>query len=223
MPAADLGWAVASGAVLVAVELARSVPAWLRVRGSRSVAGLSAVSLGVLLGSIPAWFAVALLAQAWGVMVATAVWAFFHARLCAEAARLAPAFRATMLRAAGGTVAGLALIGIVGEAAGALRLAVGMSLVAVTAAYSLPALWSGMRAVDVAGISVAATAVSALEGVIYVVVGLGWTGTVVVPSYLAFGALAIASNAPRCWRAVAHRRRAPRGREADLLGLGFDA
>ncbi len=96
-------------------------------------------------------------------------------------------------------------------------------LVAVTAAYSLPALWSGMRAADVAGISVAATAVSAFEGVIYVVVGLGWTGTVVVPSYLAFGALAVASNAPRCWRAVSHRRREARRARAGAFGLGCES
>ncbi|WP_062287958.1 hypothetical protein [Demequina phytophila] len=215
--------ALATGAGLVAVELGRSVPAWLRVRRSRSVAGLSPVSLGVLLGSIPAWFAVAVLAQAWGVVVATAVWAYFHARLCVDAVRLDPGFRVVLPRAAGATVAGLALIGIVGEAAGVLRMSVGMSLVAVAAAYAIPALWSGMRAADVAGISVLATAVSAAEGVIYVVIGLGWTGTAVIPSYLAFGALALLSNVPRCARAIAHRWRASRRPRVDAAGLGCEA
>ncbi|WP_062461365.1 hypothetical protein [Demequina soli] len=218
-----LVWAVASGAALVGVELARSVPAWLRVRRSRSVAGLSAASLGVLLGSIPAWLAVAVLAHAWGVIVATLLWAVFHARLCVEASRLDAGFRTVIARAAGATVAGLALIGLVGEAVGALRLSVGMALVAVTAAYSLPALWSGLRAADVAGISVLATAVSAAEGVIYVAIGAGWTGTAAIPSYLAFGALAILSNVPRCWRAVAHRWRESRTPHLAVAGLGFEA
>lgn len=223
MAASELAWALASGAALIAVELARSVPAWLRVRSSGRVSGLSAVSLGVLLGSVPAWLAVAVLAEAWAVIVATLLWAVFHTRLCLTAMRLDAGFRAVVPRAAGATVAGLALIGIVGEAVGALRPAVGLSLVAVTAAYSLPALWSGMRAPDVAGISVTATAVSALEGVIYVVVGLGWTGTVLIPSYLAFGALAIVSNVPRCSRAVAHRARERRRARVEEFWLGFDA
>ncbi|WP_062318082.1 hypothetical protein [Demequina maris] len=219
---AGAGWVLATGAALIAVELARAVPAWLRVRRTGRVSGLSAVSLGVLLGSVPAWLAVAVLAQAWGVLVATLVWAFFHSRLCREAVRIDPGFRAVIPRAAAATLAGLALIGIVGEAVGLLRVSIGMSLVAVTAAYSLPALWSGMRAADVAGISVLATAVSALEGAIYVVVGMGWTGTAVIPSYLAFGALAIATNVPRCWRAVAHRARERRLPRAEPLGLGFE-
>ncbi|WP_062302193.1 hypothetical protein [Demequina subtropica] len=223
MLSADLGLALAAGAGLIAVEVARSVPAWLRVRRSRRVDGLSAVSLGVLLGSIPAWLAVAVLAQAWGVLVATVVWAVFHVRLCREAVRLDASFRVTMPRAAGATLAGLALIGVVGESVGALRMSVGLALVAVSAAYSIPALWSGMRAKDVAGISITATAVSAVEGVIYLVVGMGWTGTVVVPSYLAFGALAVLSNVPRCWRAVARRAREARRERLEPLGLGFES
>ncbi|WP_062516585.1 hypothetical protein [Demequina gelatinilytica] len=223
MLSADTGLVLASGAGLIAVEVARSVPAWLRVRRSHRVDGLSAVSLGVLLGSVPAWLAVAVLAQAWGVLVATLVWAVFHARLCREASLLDATFRSVMPRAAGATLAGLALIGVVGESIGALRMSVGLALVAVTAAYSIPALWSGLRAADVSGISITATAVSAVEGVIYVVVGMGWTGTVVVPSYLAFGALAIASNVPRCWRAIAQRARDARRERTEPLGLGFEA
>jgi len=79
------------GAFLVLTELARSVPAWLRVRRSRSSDGVSPVSIGVLGGTAVAWFAAAVAARSPAAVVATAVWFGLHVLLWRETARVTPA------------------------------------------------------------------------------------------------------------------------------------
>jgi hypothetical protein len=87
----------------------------------------------------------------------------------------------------------------------------GIFIAVSTLAYSLPALWEGMRSTSTAGLSLLALAVNTVEAAIYFVGGIGGGGIVpagqVVPGYIFFGAIAALSNFPRLLRVALRRVR----------------
>ncbi|WP_203904116.1 hypothetical protein [Virgisporangium aliadipatigenens] len=199
------------GAFLVLTELARSVPAWLRVRRSRSSDGVSPVSIGVLGGTVVAWFAAAVAARSPAAVVATAVWFGLHVLLWRETARVTPPKARTIAVTAAVSLVVSAAVTIGGWASGHGDAALAATIGIASVSYSLPALVSGMTSATTAGLSMAALAVNATEGAIYLVAGLGLGGITpagrLVPAYLVFGAVTLASNAPLLVRTGSRRLR----------------
>lgn len=193
-----------AGLALIAIELARSVPAWLRVREAKSGDGISAVSVGVLAGTGAAWIAVAVLADSVAAAVATGVWLVFHVALWRELVRFEPTMTWTIGCTASASLAATGLVALVGHLAGHLGAALGAEIVAATVLYSVPALIRGMRSRTTDGLSLVSLLVNSIEGTIYLIAGAGLGGITpagkTVPSYALFGCLSLASNVPRLVR-----------------------
>jgi uncharacterized protein with PQ loop repeat len=200
---------VFSGAALVTIEVARSVPAWLRVRRTRSSDGISPVSVGVLAGTGLGWIAVAVLTGSLAAVIANVTWLIFHFMLWREVARVDPSMRRPIAVTALVSLVVTAVVAIVGELDGRMETALGAALVAASAFYSLPALYRGMTSPTTAGLSLVSLAVNSVEGAIYFVAGIGLGGITrsgeTVLAYAFFGGLAVLSNIPRLVRAGAHR------------------
>lgn len=198
-----------SGTALVAIEVARSVPAWLRVRRTRSSDGISPVSVGVLAGTGFGWIAVAVLTGSPAAVIANVTWLVFHFLLWRDVARVDPSMRRPIAVTALASLLATAFIAIVGQTTGHMETALGGALVAASAFYSLPALYRGMRSPTTAGLSLVSLAVNSVEGAIYFVAGVGLGGITqrgeTVLAYAFFGGLAVLSNVPRLVRASAHR------------------
>lgn len=201
--------ALLSGTVLVLIEVARSVPAWLRVKRTRSGHGISPVSMGVLAGTGPGWIAVAVLAQSVAAAVAGVVWLVFHVLLWREVAKAEQAMKKTIAVVTPLSFAAVGLVTIIGLNAGHMESALGSALVIASACYCLPALYRGMKSSTTTGLSLVSLAVNSVEGAIYFVGGVGMGG--ITPSghpvlaYILFGGLALVSNLPRLARAGVRR------------------
>ncbi|MEU3349182.1 hypothetical protein ABZ723_30170 [Streptomyces sp. NPDC006700] len=208
-----------SGAALVVIEVVRSVPAWLRVKRTRSGGGISPVSVGVLAGTGPGWIAVAAMADSLAAVIATITWMVFHVLLWREVAQAEPSMKRAIAASALAGFVITGLIAVIGQLAGYLESALGMTVVAATASYSLPALYRGMKSPTTTGLSLVSLAVNTVEGAIYFVAGIGLGGITrygdPVLVYAFFGALAVLSNLPRFVRA-ALRRALGRDGEASL-------
>lgn len=204
-----LWFSLAAALALTAVELGRSVPAWLRVRRLRTVAGISPIATGVLAGSATGWIAVAVLTASWPALVATIVWLVFHLLLCWELREVNRPVYIQVLRAALITQAAVIIVGVVGVLVGYPSEVLGAAIGAATVAHSLPALITGMTSVSTAGLSVSALLVNSLEGAAYTVGGLGWGGVApageVVLGYILSGGALLIANVPRLAR-VTYRR-----------------
>lgn len=200
-----------TGVGLVAIELARSVPAWLRVRRHRDLGGVSPVSTGVLAGSATGWMAVAVLTSSWPALVAMCVWSVFHLLLCRETGRVDRPTGRRVLTAAVWTQLAVVVVGVVGGVAGRPAAALGLAIGATTVAYSLPALVAGMTSASTAGLSLPAITVNALEGAVYAAAGLGLGGVSPagqpVLGYLIAGGAALLANVPRLVRVALRRVR----------------
>jgi hypothetical protein len=198
-----------TGGALVGIELARSVPAWLRVRRTRRSDGISPVSVGVLAGTSPGWIAVAVIVDSPAAAIATALWLIFHLMLLREVARISPSTVRAIAYTASLSAVGVAAAAIVGLAVGDVARALGISIGFAAAAYSIPALVRGMRSESTAGLSLVSLSTNALEGAIYFVAGLGLGGIAprgeFITAYLLFGGLALSSNLPRLARTSARR------------------
>ncbi|MCX4451246.1 hypothetical protein OOK50_33120 [Streptomyces sp. NBC_01789] len=208
-PSMHVKGALISGTALVVIEVARSVPAWLRVKRTRSGHGISPVSMGVLAGTGPGWIAVAVLAQSVAAAVAGVVWPVFHGLLWREVAKAEPAMNKTIVSATLFSFAAIGLVTIVGLGTGYMEPALGSALVIASACYSLPALYRGMKSPTTTGLSLVSLAVNSVEGAIYFVGGVGMGGITPyghpVLAYIFFGGLALVSNLPRLARAGARR------------------
>jgi len=189
-----------TGGGLIAIEFTRSVPAWLRIRRSRSTAGISTISTGVLAGSSLGWIVVAVLAHSPAAAVATVVWLVFHLLLWREVALLKPEMAHRIAVAATASLIILGLIALIGILVGHIQESLGLAIGIATAAYSLPALVAGMTSRTTRGLSVISLAVNSLEGAIYLVAGLGYGGIApvapVILGYVIFGSAALLSNGP---------------------------
>lgn len=198
-----------SGAALVAIEVARSVPAWLRVKRTRSGDGISPVSMGVLAGTGPGWIAVAVLAKSPAAVIATVTWLVFHVLLWRDVSRAEPSMRRTTSVTALLSLVATGLVAVAGQVAGHLESALGLASVAASAAYSLPALYRGMKSPTTNGLSLVSLTVNSIEGAIYFVAGVGLGGITrygdSVLAYAFFGGLALVSNLPRLVRAGVRR------------------
>lgn len=198
-----------TGVALVVIELTRSVPAWLRVRRTRRCDGISPVSVGVLAGTSAGWVAVAVMADSPAAAVATVLWLVFHLLLLREVVRLRPAATRVIIYTTVLSLLGIAAAAVDGAVVGDVVTALGIAIGFASAAYSLPALISGMISKSTAGLSVVSLTVNALEGVIYFVAGMGLGG--IAPSgryivaYLIFGGIALVSNVPRLIRTLLRR------------------
>ena len=199
-----------SGGGLIALEFTRSVPAWLRIRRSRSTAGISAISTGVLAGSSLGWITVAVLAHSPAAAVATVVWLVFHLLLWREVALLKPEIVRRIAVAAMVSLSTLGLFAIMGMLLDNMQESLGIAIGIATAAYSLSALVTGKTSRTTSGLSVISLAVNSFEGVIYLLAGVGYGGIApvgpVILGYVIFGSAALLSNGPRlcrtCWRRV---------------------
>lgn len=202
---------VLSAALLLTIELLRSVPAWWRVRTQHSAAGLSPVSLGVLAGTGAGWLTVALLVHSLPALLATALWLVFHLLLCAVTVRAARATVRPLLLSAALSLLATALSALLGAALGSVTDALGLLLAGATVAYSLPALLAGLRSETTAGLSVLALSANSVEGGLYLIAGVGFGG--IAPAgtatlaYRLFGTLALCTNAPRLARVGTRRLR----------------
>lgn len=200
-----------AGVGLVAIELGRSVPAWLRVRRNRTVAGVSPASIGVLAGSATGWMAVAVLTSSWPALVATVVWLVFHLLLCRELGRVhQPTYRRVLVVGLW-TQAVVVVVSAAGMLIGRPADVLGVAIGAATIAYSLPALVTGMTSASTIGLSVSALVVNSLEGAVYATGGLGLGGVAprgeVVLGYVLFGAAALLANVPLLLRVSLRRLR----------------
>jgi hypothetical protein len=198
-----------AGLSLIAVELVRSVPAVLRVHQTRSVDGLSDVSLGVLLGTAPGWIALGYLAEAPWIAIACAIWGALHAILCWQAASFRPLGRRRLVGSAAATCSVIAVGTWLGAAIGGCAAVLGMLVAASSLVHGIPSLVVGMTSATTSGLSRLSLAVNSTEGTLYLLSGLGFgwlapEGQFVL-GFAAFGALSIAYNGPRLLRTVYRR------------------
>lgn len=200
---------LATGFVLVFIEVLRSFPAWMRVRKTRSAEGISALSTGILAGTGPGWVALAVIESSPAAAVATCVWLVFHILLCREITTVRPDLARRIILFTGISFSALVVTALIGASFGVLGEAVGVFIATATAAFSLPALWAGMRSVSTSGLSALALSVNTAEALIYFVGGLGCGGIVaagnIVPGYILFGAIAMLCNIPRLIRVIVRR------------------
>jgi hypothetical protein len=203
------GVMVLSGAVLILIELARSVPAWLRVRRTGSADGVSAMSVGILAGTGPGWIAVAVMADSPAAAIATVVWLVFHLMLWHAVSGAAPRTARPIAVAAVLSLVMTGLVALVGYVFGHLQEALGVAIAFASAAYSIPALFSGMTSVTTAGLSIISLSVNSMEGAIYLIAGAGYGGISpaghIVLGYIFFGGIALLSNVPRLVRTSIRR------------------
>ncbi|MFD5063832.1 MULTISPECIES: hypothetical protein [unclassified Streptomyces] len=195
---------VVAGSALIAIEFARSIPAWLRVRRTGSSDGVSPISVGVLGGTGIGWIAVAVMADSLAGVIATIVWLTFHFLLWREVARCTPSMARTITTASNLSLAATGLVALIGHLAGHLETFLGGAITAASAFYSLPALFSGMRSRTTNGLSLVSLSVNSLEGGIYLASGVGLGGITApgdpILAYAFFGGLALVSNIPRVIR-----------------------
>jgi hypothetical protein len=198
-----------TGAALILIELARSVPAWLRVRRTGSSDGVSPTSVAVLAGTSIGWIAVAVLADSVAAAVATTVWLCFHLLLWREIARVTPSVALVIARWAAASFIATLIVAIIGMVTGHLAEALGLAIAAASAAYSIPALFAGITSKTTSGLSMVSLLVNSVEGAIYLTGGLGLGGISpaghFVLGYIFFGATALLSNGPRLMRTVYRR------------------
>jgi len=205
----DLLPMLVAGVALIAIELARSVPAWLRVRRTRRCDGISPVSVGVLAGTSVGWVVVAMMADSPAAAVATVLWLVFHLLFLREVVQVRPAATRVIVHTTVLSLLGMAAVAVVGAVSGDIMTALGLAIMFASAAYSLPALISGMISKSTAGLSMVSLTVNAVEGTIYFVAGMGLGG--IAPSgsyivaYLSFGGISLISNVPTLIRTLLRR------------------
>jgi hypothetical protein len=209
MSSAELLAMLLTGGALIAIELTRSVPAWLRVRRTKRTDGISPVSVGVLAGTSPGWIAVAVIADSPAAALATTLWLAFHLLLLMEIIRVNAAMFRTIVCMTFASALGIGAATLIGLAVGDIPRLLGVAIGCASAAYSVPALVHGMRSKSTAGLSLISLSTNALEGAIYFVAGLGLGGIApqgaYITAYLFFGGLALLSNLPRLGRTSLRR------------------
>jgi uncharacterized protein with PQ loop repeat len=209
MTSIDVVKMVIGGGALIAIELTRSLPAWLRVRRKRRTDGISPLSIGVLAGTSPGWIAVAVLSMSYAAAIATIIWLVFHLLLMKEVMAVSRRLSRTIILTSVISTLVVILATMVGLIIGDIATILGITIAFASAAYSLPALITGMTSKSTAGLSLISLSTNALEGAIYFCAGMGWGGIAPpgqhIVAYLLFGGSALLSNVPRLARTALRR------------------
>lgn len=198
-----------AGLALIGIELARSLPAYLRVRFSASSDGISASSLGILAGTGIGWIILAVSVNAWWILAANAIWLSLHVMLCREVMRATPEKRRHLVLYTGGSTVILALTVAIGSlflpVKDALSVMLGISVIF----YAVPALYEGLRSKTTRGLSLMALFVNTLEGIVYLLAGFSIihlsSSSSPVLGFVIFGGVSALSNGARLMR-VSYRR-----------------
>ncbi|RKS72807.1 hypothetical protein CLV35_3058 [Motilibacter peucedani] len=195
---------VSAGALLVTLELMRSVPTWLRPRRTRCRQGISNTAIGLLAGSGPGWIVLAATTHAAPAAAATSVWFVLHLALWREVHLVDRRCLKPTLSAAAASGAAVAVGWVAGLAVHRAAMVTGATLGTITLTCTALAVRTAFRAPTTTGLSATALAVGTTEGVVYLVGGAGLGG--VLPTgtcsagYLFFGLMALAANGPRLAR-----------------------
>jgi hypothetical protein len=199
-----------TGALLVAVELGRSLPALKQLRNHRSSDAVSPESIAVLAGSGAGWVLLAWLLGAWPVLIATLLWLILHAGICIMVWRVSPAKRTRMLRTFLITAAAFAAATMLLSPHLGVAAALGVTLGIATVIDSAPALVEGMRSGTTRGLSVLSLSVNTAEGFVYLAIGFGWVISAGDPGsltgYILYGTVSLITNIPRLIRVTIRRR-----------------
>lgn len=194
---------------LVAIELARSLPQWLRIRRTGSIDGLSVESIAILTATGIAWIPLASLTHAIPALIATSIWLLLQIAIAWQVLATAPNTRAVFLRYGFSSLAITIAIILVANMLNLLLPALTVLLTIINIAYAAPALFKGLTSKTTNGLSLINLSVNSVEGALYLVAGLGLggiapTGTPII-AYIVFGTVALISNLPRLAR-VLYRR-----------------
>ncbi|RKS79936.1 hypothetical protein CLV35_0353 [Motilibacter peucedani] len=195
---------VSAGALLVTLELTRSIPAWMRPRRTRCRQGISDTTIGLLAGSGPGWIVLAATTHATPAAAASSVWFVLHLALWREVHRIDPRCLKPTLSAAAASGATVAAAWAAGAAVHHAAMVTGGAIGAITLACTALAVKAAFRAPTTTGLSATALAVGTLEGAVYLAGGAGLGG--VLPAgtlsvgYLLFGLMALATNGLRLAR-----------------------
>jgi uncharacterized protein with PQ loop repeat len=209
---------ILSGLALIGIEIARSLPAYLRVKRSHSSDGISATSLGVLAGTGAAWIILAVTVHAWWILIANVLWFTFHMMLCTEVSKTDPSKRQPLIVSTVSSIAGLALAVLLASFFVSMEKSLSIMLGISVVFYALPALYEGLRSATTRGLSLIALSVNSIEGIIYLLAGLSVislaAGNEPVLGFIIFGVVSAISNGARLVR-VAYRR--ARGLDAAIV------
>ena len=191
-------------AALFSVELARGLPQPLRITRAKTAAGVSATSTSVIAVLSVLWLLYALVSSAWAAALSGTVSAalcFWTAVAVSRHSGVLPVLRAAAVAVLGSA----AIIGGISLAA-STETALGVLIVAGTAAYGVPRLYTGLRSPSLEGVSALYLTLSVFEALIFGVYGaLGGYG-----AYVAYGVIQVASCVPvlvRMWLLRARRSR----------------
>lgn len=203
------GPAFLAGLLLIAIELVRSVPAYLRVKNTGSSDGVSAASLGVLAGTGIAWIVLAVAVNAWWILAANVIWLTIHLMLCWEVCRIDVIKRKKFISSTVTSVIVFATAVLVAAMFIPLHDSLSIMLGLSALFYAVPAVYEGMKSKTTRGLSIIALSVNAVEGLVYLLAGfsivhLASTGSPVL-GFIFFGVIAVLSNGARLTR-VTYRR-----------------
>lgn len=200
---------ILTGLGLIAIELARSVPAIFQVRKTKSSEGLSPSSLGVLAGTGLGWITLAVIVNSPWVLAANVLWIVLHIILCIEVARIDPGKRKRIFNAGLVTAVGILFLTFRLEQLMPFADALGLLLAIAMVVYAIPATFAGLTSESTRGLSAISLSVNGIEGVIYLCSGMGWIALSdskgPVWGFVLFGVVSIVSNGLRLSR-VAYRR-----------------
>ncbi len=197
------------GFSLIVIEFSRSLPELLRIMKTHSLDGLSYVGQGVLFGTIPVWLAVAVVEGGPWILAVEITFVIFHSLLVTVSYRVDKVFGKKVLKVAAVSAIITYPIVLVFGLLVSFGIILTVFLIAATAAYSFPALYSGLTSVTTKGLSVISLSVNTFEGIVYTIGGLGLialtNGAGITVSYTLYGLITILLNVPRLTR-TSYRR-----------------
>jgi uncharacterized protein with PQ loop repeat len=200
---------IIAGISLILIELIRSIPAYQRVKKTKTSDGISGSSLGVLAGMGLSWIFLAFLIHSWWILAANVIWLVIHLMLCREVAAVNPQKKKQIITTTLICAGILLITGIISTIIGQLQPALNI-IVALTALfYGLPALYEGLKSATTQGLSLISLSVNSIEGLIYLLAGIGIltlsTAQTPITGFIFFGAVSIICNGLRLIR-VSYRR-----------------
>lgn len=209
---------ILAGIGLLAIEVARSVPAIIQVRKTKSSDGVSPSSLGVLAGTGLGWIVLAALVGSPWVLLANILWIVLHVLLCREVFCINPDKRKGIINSSVLSAVVFSSATFLTQLLIPLQDALGLLLAGAMIFYAVPATYAGLTSTSTRGLSLLSLTVNAIEGGVYLCAGFGWLNMHShdgnVWGFILFGIISILSNGLRFAR-VAYRR--SRGRDKVML------
>lgn len=200
---------ILAGIGLLAIEIARSVPAIVQVRKTKSSDGISPSSLGVLAGTGLGWIVLAVLVGSPWVLLANVLWIVLHVWLCHEVSRISPDKSKGIIHSSILSAVVFSTATFLTQLLIPLQDALGLLLAAAMIFYAVPATYAGLTSSSTRGLSLLSLSVNAIEGAVYLCAGFGWLSMHShdgnVWGFILFGVISILSNGLRFTR-VAYRR-----------------